>query len=114
MAECKYCGKKGLLLKVTRNGLCKKCDPIIVMSVKQYARVIQDSVKLIEKSKNMETKLFCCDTILEHAQYLAEYERKGIPTFKPEPSKLIKKYASKRDNIIFERRKRRSKELQSS
>ncbi len=100
MAQCKNCGRKALFLSVTKNGLCKTCDAVVVMDVQQRVRIIQDSINLIEKSKITKTKVSRCDTLLEHAGALAEYERKGIPTLQPLPSQFITEYTAQRDNII--------------
>jgi ssDNA-binding Zn-finger/Zn-ribbon topoisomerase 1 len=92
MAQCKMCGQKGFLLKVSANGLCKSCDPIVVMDVQQRGRIINDCMKLIDESKNIKTRLSRCDLLIEHAQALLEYEHKGIPTVNPSPSHLLSEY----------------------
>ncbi len=57
MAKCKYCGRSGLMLSVTREGLCKGCAPIVVMDVQQRVRIMKDSLELIEKSARLEIRL---------------------------------------------------------
>jgi len=102
MAQCKMCGQKGLLLSVSANGLCKSCEPIVVMDVQQRGRIMQDCMKLVAESKNMETRLSRCDLLVEHAQFLLEYEHKGIPTISPLPSELLTEYNAMRDQIVLE------------
>lgn len=102
MAECKMCGRKGLFLLVSANGLCKSCESIVVMDVQQRGRIINDSMKLVAESKNMKTRLSRCDLLIEHAQALLEYEHKGIPTVSPFPSQLLSEYTAMRDQIVLE------------
>lgn len=47
MAQCKMCGRKGFFLSVSANGLCKSCEPIVVMDVQQRGRIINDCMKLV-------------------------------------------------------------------
>ena len=102
MGECRLCKRKGLFLSVNANGLCKACNPIVVMDVQQRGRIIDDSMKLVASSKKMGTRLSRCDLLLEHAAALTEYENKGIPTISPAPSQLLREYTSTRDQIILE------------
>jgi len=102
MAQCKMCGRKGFLLSVSANGLCKSCDQIVVMDVQQRGRIINDCMKLIDKSKNIKTRLSRCDLLIEHAQALLEYEHKGIPTVNPSPSQLLSNYMPIRTQMAGE------------
>lgn len=101
MAKCKYCGRSGLFLSVSREGLCRSCQPIVVMDVKQRGRIINDSMRLIEESKKLDTQISRCDLLLEHATELAEYEKRGIPSIKPPPSALLQGYRQIRDELIL-------------
>lgn len=102
MAQCKMCGQKGFFLSVSANGLCKSCEPIVVMDVQQRGRIINDCMKLVSESKNMKTRLSRCDLLIEHAQALLEYEHKGISTVSPSPSQLLSEYTAMRDQIVLE------------
>ncbi len=102
MAKCKMCGRKGLFLWVSKNGLCKACDVIAELDIRQRTRIINDCMKLADKSKNIKTKLSRCDLLIEHAQVLFEYECKEIPTISPLPSQLSQEYTIKRDQIVLE------------
>ena len=102
MPQCKLCGKKGIFLSLSNNGLCKECDPILVLEVTQKARIIQDCLRIIDESKNMETKLSRCDLLLEHAKELLKYEKKNIDTFDPSPSILLNEFTPARDQIVVE------------
>lgn len=102
MAECKLCGKKGIFLSLSDNGLCKGCDPIVALEVTQKARIIQDCLRIIDESKKMETRLSRCDLLLDHAKQLLKYEIKEIDTFDPSPSELLNEYTPMRDQIVVE------------
>jgi len=102
MATCKYCGRSGFFLSVSKDGLCSQCTYIITPIVKNDLRIINESIELIKKSKNFNTRLSRCDLILEFAEKLLEYERKGIQVITPAPSEFISEYIDMRDKIILE------------
>lgn len=102
MAKCKMCGRRGFFLLVSTNGLCKSCNPIVVMDVQQRGRIINDCVRLVRESKNVKTRLSRCDLLIEHARALLEYEHRGIPTVRPCPSRLLSEYSAVRDQVVFE------------
>jgi len=102
MPQCKWCGKKGFFLSVHENGLCNECNTIIALDVHERARCIEDSMKYIERSKNMATRLSRCDVVLTHLEALLQYEGKGIPTIDPVPSALISEFTQQRQDIVVE------------
>jgi NADH pyrophosphatase NudC (nudix superfamily) len=99
------CGQKGFLLSVSKNGLCKSCDQLVVMDVQQRGQIINDCMKLVDKSKNIKTRLSRCDLLIEHAQALSEYEDKGISTVDPSPSQLLSQYTAIRAQLVGEGKK---------
>lgn len=102
MAQCKYCGRKGFFLSVTDQGLCRDCSLFVKMDVDNRVRIINDSVELINKSTNLDTRLSRCDLLLEQAQAIQVYEAKGIDAFSFPPSNYIRQYGSMRDEIVEE------------
>ncbi len=102
MAKCIWCGASGLFLSVDKNGLCRRCQTIIYSDIQQRLRIIEDSQKLIEKSKNFNTIIGRVDTFLEQVQELKKYEEKGITTLEPPPSELEEKIYVLKEEIIFE------------
>src|SRR3990172_7345958 len=102
MAACKHCGRSGIFLTVTKNGLCSNCDPIVVMDVLQRVRIINDSMKLVKTSKKLDIKLSRSDLLIQHASALSKYEERGISTLRPLPSILLKEYKAQRDPMILD------------
>ena len=102
MGQCKYCGKKGFFLSIDKDGLCRNCAPVLLLQVQQSIRVIKESEEIINKSKNMDTRISRCDTILIHLKRLIELERKGIPTLNIPPSKLFEQVINKKNKITSE------------
>lgn len=89
MATCKWCGKSGFFLSVTPNGLCGNCNYSVTFNAREKLRLIEDSIKVVMKSKNLDTKLSRLDFIIEQATYLLEYENKNINMFTINPSVII-------------------------
>jgi hypothetical protein len=78
MGQCKLCGRKGLFLSLSRNGLCNGCEEFFVLDLKNRVRIIDDCVRLITTSKNIDTRLKRCDLLEEQYKVLLEYQEKGI------------------------------------
>lgn len=102
MSRCRLCERKSLFLSVSKDGLCKNCQPLVEMDVRQRVRIMQDSLELIDKSKKLETRISRCKLFLDHARELLRYENKSIPTMDPLPSRLIQKYEPIKEDIINE------------
>lgn len=101
MPKCKYCDRSGWFLALTQIGLCSSCDPMIRLDTSQRGRILIDCLKLVEESKNLEVKISRYDLLIECAQALERYERHGIPTFDPPPSKILERYRGKKDKLIL-------------
>jgi len=63
---------------------------------------MSDSLKLAREGKTFSTRISRCDLLLEHAEHLLEYERKGIPTLTPLPSELIEEFKRYRGELVLE------------
>ena len=98
MARCKWCNKRGLFLSVDSNGLCRDCEHLVV-EVDSRARVLQDSMRLAHEGKTYGTRLSRCELAIEHAEFLLEFEQKGVPTISPSPSSILHEYQDLRTEI---------------
>lgn len=99
MAQCKWCSKRGLFLSVDSNGLCRDCDHLAV-EVLSRARVLQESMRLAREGKTYGTRLSRCELAIEHAEFLFEFEQKGVPTVSPSPSSLLRALQDRRTEIM--------------
>ena len=102
MAHCKWCGKRRLILRVYPNGLCTKCTPTVISSVKSQAKVIRDCIRIIKNSTDKTTKIERCDLLLDAARKLRDFEEKGIPTIRPKPQEYIKIYLETKQELLEE------------
>jgi hypothetical protein len=102
MGQCKYCGKNGFFLSVDKDGLCRNCAPALLLRVQQSIRIIIESEDIINRSKNIDTRISRCDIILEHLKGLIEIEIKGIPTLNIPPSKLFQQVTDEKNKYISE------------
>jgi len=101
MAECKWCGRSDESLDVTEKGLCDTCSPAVTMDISNRLGMIKYCKKIINESEEPDVLLAKSDLIVEQAQALLEYEKRGIPTIRPAPSKLIQAYREGRDALIL-------------
>lgn len=105
MAQCRWCDKRGFFLSIDSNGLCRDCQPLI-LEVQSRARVLEESMRLVREGKTFGTRLSRCDLVIEHAEHLAKFERKGVPTVSPSPSTIVAEYRELRTRLILEEAER--------
>lgn len=103
MAQCKWCDRSGWFLSVSSNALCAHCEPFFQLDVRQRARIIQDSQKIVETSRNLDTKLSRIQLLIDHLLALQKYEQRGITTVRPAPSEAIRIYERRRKKEISDR-----------
>jgi hypothetical protein len=101
MAQCKWCGRSDESLNLTEKGLCETCSPAITMDISNRLGMIKYCKKLVKESEEPNTLLAKSDLIVEQAQALLEYEKRGIPTIRPSPSQLIQAYREGREALIL-------------
>ena len=99
MAQCKWCNKRGLFLSVDSNGLCRNCQPRI-LEIQSRARVLGESMRLAHDGKTFGTRLSRCDLAIEHAEFLSEFERRGVPTVSPSPSVILNEFRTLRTQLV--------------
>ncbi len=101
MPQCKWCSKKGFFLSLSKKSLCKSCQLMIETKINNHARVIKSNIKVLGASEEKEKNINHCDEIIEKARELLRYEKKGISTIDPSPSKLIKEFTTTHDKLII-------------
>lgn len=102
MARCKLCGSGGWLLATTKDGLCQQCSTIVSTEVSSKLRVINESMEIIKKSKNISTRLSRCDVVEQYAKDLKKYENLGIKVTSPLPSEILEWISQARHQIVLE------------
>jgi len=100
MAQCNWCEKKGLFLKVNQYSLCDRCSAQIMPEVQGRLRIYEESVDLIDKTKKYDIAVSRCDLIIEQLEALKLYEKKGITFFKSSMNNLINQIISLKNGKI--------------
>ena len=99
MAKCKWCETGGLFRKVDPSGLCRDCQHLN-HEIRSRVRVIKDSAELAENGKTYKTRVSRFDLLVEHLEFLIQFEEKGIPTTSPSPSELLDKIRDTRLDLV--------------
>lgn len=100
---CKYCGRSGWFLKLSNDGLCDPCTAAHVPVIVRGFEVMKESMELVRDSKNIDTRISRCGVILDNAERLLKYERRGLTPVDPLPSELIETYSALRDHLRAEK-----------
>ena len=88
-----------MFMSVDPNGLCRNCEYLAV-EIQGRARVLEQSMRLADKGKTFGTRLSRCELVIEHAGYLVQFERKGVPTVSPSPSYILDEFRALRTQLI--------------
>jgi hypothetical protein len=99
MATCRLCNKSGWFLQTSPEKLCSNCELFWESDVEQHGRIIRESVKLIENSKNFRTRLSRISVAMRSCEQLLKYERHGIETIATPPSEAIQKLKNTRQSL---------------
>lgn len=102
MAQCKWCNISGWFIFLDSAGLCNQCSKIVKLEVQQRMRIVNESVKIVDNSKNLETRLSRLNLIYEQLNELYKFEQHGIDIIKPSPSNILEQLRGKKDQIILE------------
>ena len=102
MPKCKYCGKSGFFLTVSKNSLCNNCDSFVVMDIQNRARIHNDSVRLIRNSENPDVVYSRIRLAIENLTVLFQYEKKGIATINPVPSKCLEVFKVESNQFLLD------------
>jgi len=100
VATCKDCGQSGFFLKIVFNGLCAECAARFSLEVPRLVEIINQSAKIVDQTKNLETGISRCDVIIAKAEELLRYERQGISVVSTPPSALIVEYQLRRKALL--------------
>lgn len=103
MGKCWYCGRHGLLFRVSHERLCDRCAPLVKAEVMTHLKFIQSSANLVDKSKKIETRIGRIDDILNRIHFLEEnYYSKGLKNPKIKDINYKQRLIKIRDQIINE------------
>lgn len=101
MATCNQCGRSGWFLKV-RSGLCDQCYEPVVRTVLRAKEIFDESLELVNNSKNLNTRLGRCDTALEQLDRLEEYEHLEFVSMHPDFQTARKELAHHKVELVRE------------
>jgi hypothetical protein len=99
MKTCKWCGAWSLFHTLSDNGLCRKCNLLVVNRVQIHTRQLVGLLHSVKASDEPEEQLRLCDQIIDEAQRLHEFEKLSIPTVQPHPEDLIRRVSEYYDQL---------------
>jgi hypothetical protein len=101
MAQCKWCGSKGLLVFTNKDGYCKSCQNAIYGEIKENIEVIQNAIKIVGGSDDYRGIIHQCDLLIQTAGILSKYENKGLDVIQPPPSEIIESATNEKRDQTF-------------
>lgn len=102
MGTCLWCGRRGIFLKTTDAGLCKKCHINIQDDILPRLEEIEISTKDIKKTQDYPKIIEFYDEIIANANELMKYHEKGIDLSNQTPPELISVYTVIREQAYRE------------
>ncbi|GAB4257444.1 MAG: hypothetical protein Kow0092_04340 [Deferrisomatales bacterium] len=100
MKRCKWCGQSKWLGLSRERGLCKRCESVVEADVALREKRIKRALVAMDLASNVDVVVAHCNVILQNAEALLKYERKGIPTVSPSPSQIIHSVKARKDALL--------------
>lgn len=110
MGQCMYCERKGFFLAVNKHNLCTKCAPAVDQMVKRHIQIIKESEKLVNTSKNYDTRISRCDDVIRNVEHLNEFKIKGYK-INADLDVIVSTYISIKNTLIQEYAREKVKEF---
>lgn len=107
MIQCKWCDKHIFWMFSRRDCLCRSCRAEITADIERILPAVKYSIKVVANAANRSLRIEHCRTILEHAERLQAYARRGIPVGDFQPDRLIEEYRNAHDSLITEQHPKR-------
>lgn len=99
MESCKRCDTSSWMVSLTENGLCRRCNLIVVNRVQVAAEHVCRSLAMYRQVDEVEGRLRYAVRVLRHARVLGRYEEMGIETIRPAPSHLAELFEAERGRL---------------
>lgn len=100
MPTCKVCAKSGWFLKVSKDCLCDGCNLQYVSTISRSSEIIEDSIKIIQHSKNPMTRLSRINAAFDNCNRMMGYHQAGMDTITPSPPELIDALEKARQEVV--------------
>ena len=100
MRKCKWCGKSGLLLSVSQEGLCKKCESEVRMQIVHATRVLHENIMLLRQDTDPDVCIERGELAIAQLQELLPYYEKGLLELKPSPQEWVARIYHTERHII--------------
>ena len=101
MARFGFCSKSGWFLRTSKEGLCEACAHALSLETESNLRVLKESLNIASTTKKLDTMLSRFGVAENACRQLLKYERRGIPSIAPSPSKVIEVIESERHSAIL-------------
>lgn len=102
MRKCKWCGNSGWLLKISKEGLCQKCDADVKMRVLHATRMLNENLNLMRRAKEIDTRLAKGQQAIKQLRELMPYFDKGLVNLEPAPQELVARIYMAERNITHQ------------
>jgi len=103
MAECRFCGHSGFLVRTDKNGLCRRCSAVAEIELTQVVAELDAAQEHLHYSRSTRKRLADCERMLELLALVRDkYELKGIFILKPVTAEWVAEIHSWREPIIIE------------
>lgn len=86
MAQCIFCGQKGMLVSVDERGLCKTCQASVQSTIDKNMEAIRfANEQMHQAGLDYPTQIKDCDRIIDALEHLHVLENKGVKNIMRQP-----------------------------
>ena len=89
MRTCKWCGKSGWFLSLSKDGYCQSCEADVKSNIIHATQVLNECMRLMKRAKDLDLRLAKAKLAIEKLRELLPYYQKGLVQLKPSPQEWV-------------------------
>ena len=89
MRTCKWCGKSGWFLTLSKDGYCQTCEADVKSAIIHATQVLNECLRLMKKAPDLDLRLSKAKLAIKKLRELLPYYQKGLVRLKPSPQEWV-------------------------
>ena len=89
MRKCKWCGKSGWFLSLSKEGFCQSCESNVRTEIVQATQSLNESLTLMRRSKDVDLRLNKSQVAIQKLRELVPFYERGLVSLRPSPQEWV-------------------------
>ena len=102
MRTCKWCGKSGWFLSLSKDGFCQSCESTVKSNVIQATQILNQSLALMKRGKGLDFRLSKAALAIEKLRELLPFYNKKLLRLSPSPQEWVAHIHSEQRKMVVQ------------